>query len=386
MIEKICNTLNCTGCGMCADLCPAKAISMQEMQRGFVYPVIDSLLCVECGLCQKKCPANQSKMVDVNVLETFAAWNKDKRIRHQSTSGGVFSLLAKSILAQNGIVVGAVWDDSNYPRHIIIEQEDALSELRGSKYSQSNCEGIYKKVKYSLDKGRKVLFSGTPCQVASLKSFVGGHENLYLIDLVCHGVPSNRTLGKYYSEFNKRIVDIKLRSKEPYWDYCYVNIMFEDGSQYKSLTVDDPYFNLFNIGYTLRPSCHECRYACLNRESDITLADFWGYMPSNFKMRDYNKGTSLVLANSNKGKELFEKIEKELVYEKASLQIAISGNKSLKEPYRLPESVLNGFWKDYEDGLSLRELNSKYCAKRFSVPNYITLRRIYYKWKWLFKR
>jgi coenzyme F420-reducing hydrogenase beta subunit len=384
---SICDLSACTGCGMCASICSKKAITLEEGLHGFLYPNIDQNTCINCGLCQKKCPSNQAIELPENIEKVYAAWSKNTRVRKESTSGGVFSTLADFFVSNGGLVVGVAWDNKLHPYHIIASSKEEIIKFRGSKYSQSNTSDIYNQVKVQLDKGKKVLFSGTPCQIAALKSFIGGaHAGLYTIDVVCHGVPSNQFLDKYYAQFNKPIYRIQLRKKDPFWDFSYVSIDFTDGTHYQALTIEDDYFNIFNVGYSLRSSCHECRYANTRRNSDITLADFWGFTAHNFATRNYNKGTSLILVNSNKGNELINSIQSQLFLEEATLQMAINGNKCLSEPFRIDDKSLSEFWSDYDEGMSIFELNKKYCANRFALPKHLWIRRLYYKWKWAIKK
>lgn len=359
---------------------------MEKGQYGFVYPKINQELCINCGLCEKKCPSNIDN--EGNMVKTvFASWALDKITRKNSTSGGVFTLLCKRILAEGGFVVGVAWDDNYHPHHIIIDDIDEIELLQGSKYVQSRMGDTYNAIKKLLEDGKKVLFSGTPCQNAALKSFLSKeYENLYLIDIVCHGVPSTEMFDKYISKFHDRVKSISLRKKMPYWDYSYVYIEFDSSKPYRALTIDDDYFNLFNIGYSLRSSCHTCKYTSINRQSDLTLADFWGFMAHNYNTRNYNKGTSLILVNTEKGAYLFDSIKDGLYFETSSIDKAKKGNKCLSEPFSIEKNKLDMFWHDYENGMSVKELNDKFCAHTFTKDKLLILKRPYYKWKWIFNK
>lgn len=386
-MEIICTQNKCTGCGMCTNICPKQAIKMREGLHGFNFPIIDESLCVDCGLCYKKCPANIEKQCDSTVKNVYAAWNKNKEVRRNSSSGGIFTVLAEKVLESGGLVIGVAWDDNFRPQHIICESADDLKRIRGSKYSQSNTEDIYINVKQELTAGKKVLFSGTPCQVAALKSFLEKeYENLFCVDLICHGVPSNKMFDNYLSSFGKKIENVRLRYKDPYWDYSFVRLDFEDGTKYQNRTIHDDYFNLFNVGYSLRMSCHDCRFTTLHRESDITLADFWGYKAHNFKTINYNKGMSLIIVNSEKGQELLNSVKKSIYVEKSNIDIAIKGNKCLKEPFKIDERKLEEFWNDYENGMAVKELNQKYAEDTFTLPKHLALRRIFNKFRWIVKK
>ena len=383
---QICQRDKCTGCGMCSNICPKNAITMAEGEHSFIFPQIDENLCVECGLCQSSCPSNIIHDKTKSIKKVYAAWNKNKYVRKKSTSGGVFTLLAEAILKQDGLVCGVAWDESHLPRHIIIKDFHDIDLLNGSKYSQSITGCIYSKVKEALDRNITVLFSGTPCQNSALSNFLGKeYSNLYQLDLICHGVPSNIMLEKYYSSFRKEIKAVNLRYKDPYWDYTFVKIDFNDGSFYKNLTIDDDYFNLFNIGYSIRNSCQSCRYTNTYRMGDITLADFWGFKAHSFKTIDYNKGTSCILINSEKGQKLFDLVNKNLYFEESTIEKAIAGNKCLKEPFKVDEDKKKHFWDDYESGLSVHELCAKYCERRFNLPNHLNIRRFANQFRWIFK-
>lgn len=388
---EICKSELCTGCGMCSNICPTNAISMQKKEHGFIYPVVNTELCVNCGLCYNKCPANKDVEPGDTVQRIFAAWNKDKKIRKKSTSGGIFTLLALKILHAGGAVAGVKWNHEFKAMHCIIDTPNELYLLNGSKYVQSDTNTIYHDIKCKLEKGISILFSGTPCQNHALQLYLGkDYTNLFQVDLVCHGVPPQDMLDKYLKEL-KRIIkydavsDIRLRYKDPYWDYCKVRIDFSDKPYYAKFTVDDPYFTLFNIGYSLRERCHTCKYTSMHRYGDITLADFWGYTPHNFKMRDYNKGISLVMLNSKKGIDLFDSVKHNLNLEESTYKKALTSNKSLYEPFSLPNDRLIDFWNDYENGWGFEDLRKKYVPKPFCIPNLLYLRRLKKKYGWIIK-
>lgn len=326
----ICERNKCTGCGMCTNICPKNAIKMERDECGFYYPKINEERCITCTMCRKKCPANAEGNKESSITSVYACWNKNKKIRKKSTSGGVFTLLAQNVIKAGGAVVGVRWDESFQPIHTIVENEQDIELLRGSKYVQSKTEDIYNKVKVLLDARRQVLFSGTPCQNAALRSFLGkDYDKLICIDLICHGVPPYDLFKRYLAERAKgrEIKNIVLRNKNPYWDYSEVKIEFSDNSKYEKDTIDDSYFTLFNFGYSLRSSCHDCQYTNLARWGDLTLADFWGYKPTTGKMLDYNKGISLVFTNTKKGENIFNSIKEKLNYEESTIEKAKGGAK-----------------------------------------------------------
>lgn len=388
---KICDQSLCVGCGMCANVCPREAITMEEGAHGFVFPYIHSEQCIKCGLCAKKCPANVEKQYESTIKNVYAAWNKKRSTRIKSTSGGICSLLEDEIFHDGGVAVGVKWGEAFCTEYAVACNAEAAEKFRGSKYIQANTGDIYLRVKGLLDAGKEVLFTGTPCQVAALKAFLGeDYSGLFTIDLICHGVPSYACLKKFLdelsSEYGRKVNNVRLRYKSPYWDYCSVRVDFENGARYQKNTVDDPYFILFNIGFSLRESCHTCRYTTIHREGDITLADFWGYRPSGFKMRDYNKGTSLVLVNTDKGDELFERIKGKICFETSSVGTALTTNNSLTKPFSPPYDALIKFWDDFDGGeLSTEELQRKYVPKPFKLPNLLFLRRLKRRYSWVVK-
>lgn len=387
---EICKQDKCTGCGMCTNICKQNAINMTLDERGFKYPKINEELCVSCGICIKKCPSNSIKEPIINVKTVYAAWNKDKKVRQNSTSGGIFDLIARSILYQGGYVAGVRWTSEFDVCHDLISEVEKLYLFRGSKYLQSDTVEIYCKIKEKLDNGKKVLFSGTPCQNKALRSFLNKeYDYLYQIDLVCHGVPSRKVFRKYLDEICvencSEVKKIRFRHKKPYWNYSNVTIDFTNGKRYSVPTVDDSFFTLFNTGFTLRESCRHCAYTNLERHSDITLGDFWGFLPSNFKMRNYEKGISCILINSQKGEELYAMLKNDIISEKSTISAAKNANKTLSESFTVPEKEYESFWKDFKNEKSIKNLVDKYVPKRIIKPKLLRLRILKYKYSWIIK-
>ena len=294
----------CCGCSACYNICPKKAIKMVEDSEGFLSPIIDDEDCINCGQCLKSCPVlNMIKPKQAFEKECYAAMANDE-IRMKSSSGGVFTLLANFILDKGGYVCGAAFKNDWSVQHIIINKKEDLHKIRGSKYVQSEIGECFVKIKRLLKENKYVLFSGTPCQVTALKSFLKeDYDNLLTIDLLCHGVPSPGVWSKYLNECFS-VADIRSINfrdkKELGWICKDCSITFKDGSKILS----DDYTKLFHKSIILRRSCEDCQYSKLPRPADITLGDWWGISEYARDLND-QKGLSFVLINTKKGKKIY---------------------------------------------------------------------------------
>lgn len=321
----------CCACSACYSVCPVNAIKMIEDEKGFKYPKVDMEKCINCSLCEKVCPIINEKSIE-NNQKAYACYNKDEYTRIQSTSGGIFTLLAKKIIQKGGVVFGASFgQEFNIVEHSYSENIKETAKFRGSKYLQSDIGDSYKKVKEFLMKERYVLFTGTPCQIEGLKNYLGKeYAKLYLQDIVCHGVPSPKIWREYknYRSNNSKLTEMSFRSKkEEGWSKYHISMKFENGKKYNTRHDKDTYIMAFLSHLALRESCTDCRFKKKNRVSDITLGDFWGINGINPKMND-EKGTSLVVINSLKGQELFNSIKDEIIYEEVNFENAIKENPS----------------------------------------------------------
>lgn len=354
----------CTGCMACADVCPKKAIIIQPDACGFLYPEINKDICIDCGLCQSVCPVKDSFKNKKN-RRIYACWNKDASKRFSATSGGTFLVLAGHIIKSGGVVYGAAFDEQYKLRHQKVDTVEQLPILSGSKYVQSNTQNIFSDVKSELESGKKVLFSGTPCQVSALKKYLKkDYESLYCVDLVCHGVPSPKVFEDYLNYQREKNdgaepVSINFRYKKPCWSVYSMKINFDNKNVYESSKFRDPYLMLFLSDLNLRPSCFECRFTSLDRPGDITLGDFWGFLTVKKSQRDIEKGTGLVLVNTEKGEELLNASSDELHLEKHYEFEALRSNQSFKKPWRKPEKY-DEFWSDYSV-MAFSEIAEKYC-------------------------
>lgn len=318
---------DCCGCSACADACPKGCITMVADSEGFVYPQIDKSKCVDCSACITACPIKKFRKPN-NESNAFACINKDEEIRRKSTSGGVFTPLAQEIVESGGVVIGASFDKDFQVVHTCVENADELYKFRSSKYVQSNTTGIYRKTKDLLLQGREVLFSGTPCQVYALKTYLKkDYNNLVTVDLFCHGVPSPKVWNKYLdfaNPQNKKIESISFRDKRISWENYSLTINYGD-SETSKFWKDDAYARGFGFSVFNRPSCSVCRLKSFPRISDITLGDLW-LIDRIFPEMNDKKGTSFVFVNTDKGRALFDSIKAELTYKEID-------NQTLKNAY-----------------------------------------------------
>lgn len=331
MIE-INDKTKCMGCHACYNKCPVQAIEMVEDEMGFKYPRANKEKCINCGLCERVCPILNPTKIE-NKPKAYAVKNKDEEVRSKSSSGGMFTLLAESILEDGGVVFGVAFDENWKLKHTYMENVDGLQIFRGSKYLQSTIGDTYAKVKEFLHSGRKVMFTGTPCQIEGLKAYLGKeNDNLFTQDIICHGVPSSKVHEKYLEYLKskcktEKIENIVHRTKIKGWKNWCVNVKFNNSEYIKSHN-DDPYMQAFLKNTSLRESCYNCKFKKKHRVSDITLADFWGIENIAPEMDD-NKGTSLVIINSEKGKQIFEQIKDKIIYKQVDFEEAIRYNPSM---------------------------------------------------------
>lgn len=326
----------CTGCGACYNSCKFGAIKMEYDSEGFQFPTVNHGECVDCGLCLEKCPAVNPVNLSEKA-ECYAVMGSDE-LRMKSSSGGMFSLLAEKVLSRNGYVCGAAYtEDYQRVEHIIVNDEEGLARLRGSKYVQSDTGTVYREIKALLDNGNEVLFSGCPCQVAGLKKYLGVvYEKLFTVDLVCHGANSLTAYRSFLSECAKgrTIESVNFREKEVFGWSTPTTIKYTDGTVTRNQWDKCPWYKGFLSGIINRLCCYSCQYAKDSRVGDITLADFWQVMRINADWDD-RKGTSLVLINSPKGEKYFEDVRLNMkLCESAPIEIAKKYNGQLNNPQK----------------------------------------------------
>ena len=323
----------CCGCSACAMKCPKHCITMQSDSEGFLYPVVNEAECINCGLCEKVChelhPYDERKPLNV-----YAAINKDEKVRMKSSSGGIFYLLADKTISEGGVVFGARFDDDWQVVLDYAETMEAVKPFMGSKYVQARTGSAYKDAETFLKQGRKVLFSGSPCQIAGLHHYLRkAYDNLTTVDFVCHGVPSPKVWQRYLDEVvtsgKRAINDVQFRNKGNGWKKFNFVLSYNQKEKSYSLCSwhqQNHYMRAFLSDMILRPSCYDCRAKQGRSHSDITIADFWGIDREMPEMDD-DKGTGLVLVNTEKGRDVLD--WNNVIYKKSCVEVASKYNGGL---------------------------------------------------------
>ena len=326
---------SCCGCLACMNICPAGAISVQENEEGFQYPIIDKTKCTNCGLCAKSCPVINPKHNNNPKPDCYAAMASDE-LRRNSSSGGIFPVIAYHILSLGGYVAGAIWHEKNVI-HIVSNNKEDIEKMQGSKYLQSNIGNCFKEIKNLLNQNKQVLFTGTPCQVAGLKSFLNkDYPNLLTVDLICHGVPSPKVFHKYLEntlpqELN--FIKTNFRDKLNGWSTNSTITTHTSAASFSDRANENDFMKAFLKNLCLRECCNECQFNKLPRQADLTIGDFWAINKFNPKLND-NKGTSVILANNEKGEKLLAATTSSLkLLKKVPLKYALKGNPVLTKPF-----------------------------------------------------
>lgn len=341
----------CCGCGACLNICPKSAISMQEDEYGFTYPHIDETLCVGCGQCKKVCSYQDENVSLHEPITAYAAAGTDSELIKLSASGGIFASLAECILECGGIVYGCAFsqkDGSLYPEHVRLTDKRELYKVQGSKYVQSASGDSYRHVKSDLQRGKKVLFSGTPCQVAALNGFLGkmDRSNLLTVDIICHGTPSSKLFQDYICELGRSIkgtiTDFKFRDKAGGWGLKGAVYYTNKHNQSKKRLIPvqlSSYYSLFLKSETYRENCYSCQYAGEKRPGDITIGDYWGiedehpeYAKENGGKFDFSDGVSCVLVNTENGRNWLETLNPQISFAESTFKQVQNRNHQLKAP------------------------------------------------------
>lgn len=357
---------DCMGCHGCANICIENCISMEMDKEGFLYPKVDYDSCINCNQCIEACPIINKKIVDNDPL-AYACMNKNEEIRLESSSGGIFTLVAEHVIDKGGVIFGACFDNRFELEHNYVKTKEELSKLRGSKYLQSKLGNSYNEVKEFLDLGQIVLFTGTPCQIAGLKSFLGDeiYDNLVTIDIICHGVPSPEVWRKYVEfrekKSNSQAQRIAFRQKNEGWKRFSVSFSFKNNTEYFKILSEDLYMKAFLKDVCLRPSCYDCEFKTLNRQSDITLADFWG-IENVLPEMDDDKGTSLIFVNSEIGQDIFNSISINMIFKEVNINEAAKYNSAAIKS--VPKNPNRDNFFNYLDNLEFDELVKRYCTDK----------------------
>lgn len=370
------NKKNCCGCACCVNICPRKAIQMEEDEYGFRYPTIDKSKCINCGLCKKNCKYQKKDKYLYNCEKVYAAITEDTELIRKSASGGVFANIAKNFIKDNGIVYGCTMnyiDDKLKVEHIRVESEKELVKLQGSKYVQSDMEFTYKQIKVDLENGRKVLFSGTPCQVDAIREYLKmeNTDNLYCVDIICHGVPNNKMFNEYITliekKYNGKVLYYEFRDKSKNWGYnATATVKCQDRIIKKTIPAyESSFYQFFLNSEICRENCYQCPYAKSKRVGDITIGDYWRVecehsIDLKENKIDINNGVSCILINSNVGRIMLKKYGNVLNYFESDLNKVSRYNAQLIVPSKYSE------------------LRNK-VLKQYKEYGYIAIDKLYYK-------
>ena len=361
---RITDNKDCCGCHACASVCARHSITMQEDNEGFLYPVVDTSTCTDCGLCEKVCPViNQD--APRKPQKVYAAKNRDEEIRRQSSSGGIFTPLAEAVIRDGGVVFGAKFDKEWNVIHAWTDTIEGIADFRGSKYVQSAIGNTYREAREFLKQGRKVLFSGTPCQIAGLRKFLRKeYDNLLTVDVVCHGVPSPLVWRKYLEETMENlraernagkntvssslmdlpvITGISFRDKTHGWKKFGFRLRYDDSTLLQPFS-DNVFMKGFLKNLYLRPSCYACAARSGKSGSDISIADFWG-VQNYYPEFDDDKGIGLVLVNTDKGRKAYEQTNADSM--ESTYEHGLNHNPCLEHSVARTKYV-GTFWTEFE--------------------------------------
>lgn len=355
-IDALNNKYSCSGCTACAQSCPKQCITMSSDYEGFKYPIVDETRCIQCGICIKVCPWRKEKYQrPINCFTepiVYAAKCKDKNIRLNSTSGGIFTVLSDYILQLQGGICGAVYNTSTQKvEHTITFTTEGRNKMRGSKYVQSELSNTFQDIKTLLEQDKWLLFTGTPCQTAGLLSFLKkDYPKLVIVDILCHSVPSPLILHEILKKYAP--TNISFRDKSLGWRKSYSFQIKENNK----IIHNNTFLNLFFKGLINRPSCYNCIFTNTYRVSDLTIGDYWNIKAIDSKFED-PLGVSCILINSPKGKYIFEQIQNKIENIRTDLKPALQA--CLQQHTTEPVQKRRKFWTDYQ------EKGFDYCNKNY---------------------
>lgn len=371
----------CVGCGACSARCPKHCIQMREDNEGFLFPQINEKDCIQCGMCLRVCPAseNAEKLKNREDRRYFCGYVKDDAMLKKSSSGGVFGTLANAILSDGGLVCGCTYDKNMKATHVLSDDSKQIQSMYGSKYVQSEIASSFEQIQKQVTAGRTVLFTGTACQIAALRLYLAKeYENLYCVEILCHGVPSPGLFRCYVEYLERklggRISDIQFRNKEKKgWGSEHRTcVMYEKKRTKRQYRPTLPaYFSAFFYGLNLRESCYRCRFACPNRVADLTIGDFWGSWAKYHER--FQQGISVVGINSEKGSRLFDAIREQFSFcEELEEKEAIRSNDNFEHPVKRPAErnfIYNGTQKKYR-GFWKKVYPARSCRKKVLASFY----------------
>lgn len=358
---------DCCGCTACGSICPVNAIEMKPDNEGFLYPYINQALCIDCGICRRVCPLKDKQICAEDFSEplVYAVKQKDDKVRLNSSSGGVYTAISDYALRESYSVYGAKFDKKFRVIHSRALKSSERDEFRGSKYVQSDLNETFSQVQKDLNCGTGVLFTGTGCQIAGLRSFLQQTKTdmskLLTNDIICHGTPSPLLWDDYlrFIQLESSLKSYTFRCKEKGWHGYNVRATFENGRVEVNTVGTKIYANLFNSDLALRPCCYNCQYTSIHRTADLTIGDFWGIEKTMPEIED-NKGTSLVLVNTAKGKDVFNEVKKDLNIWESNTTDCLQPN--LQFPTKRPDNR-QAFWQDYSS------YGFNYIAKKYGGYN-----------------
>lgn len=376
------NKKECFGCTACKSICPQNAILMVSDEEGFFYPKVDKTKCINCHLCEKVCPINRQITKD-RPSAYFYITNDEKDLLEASSGGAFGDIIASFYEEGNTIVYGCIFDENMKAVHVGYENKEDMIKFKKSKYVQSSLNNTFCEVEKNLKKGRKVLFSGTPCQVSGLKSFLDKeYDNLLCVDIICHGVPSQKLLDYYIKiqekKYNSRMISINFREKvlekNGHWNSRNIKMRFENNqSVIKTVKQCSYLFGFYNRLF-YRPSCYSCNFSKIERDSDITIADCWGFEKINDNKYDVQKGISCIISNSLKGNDIIKNMTG--IKDNLSIEFVINNNDSYTISTKLHKNR-NKFFKDLN--------GNNFESKAFKYSQLSFYKRIIRKIKYLLK-